>query len=153
MAPAAAMARARLRRARGIAAGAIAPAGPDFEAAGPDFEAAGPDSEAAGPDFSEAAGPDFSEAAGPDFSEGVGPDFSETAGPDFSEAAGPDFSEGVGPDFSEGVPGPDSLFLILVVVGLISPNTRNPGFLNFPGGFKAREVSQRLPRPCGIDSG
>ena len=62
MAPAAAMARARLRRARGIAAGAIAPAGA-IAAAGPDFEAAGPDFKAAGPDF-EAAGPDF-EAAGP----------------------------------------------------------------------------------------
>ena len=48
-------------------AGAIAPAGPDFEAAGPDF------SEAAGPDFSEAAGPDFSEAVGPDFSEATEP--------------------------------------------------------------------------------
>ena len=31
--------------------GAIAPAGPDFEAAGPDFKAAGPDFEAARPDF------------------------------------------------------------------------------------------------------
>ena len=32
-------------------AGAIAAAGPDFEAAGPDFKAAGPDFEAARPDF------------------------------------------------------------------------------------------------------
>ena len=32
-------------------AGAIAVAGPDFEAAGPDFKAAGPDFEAARPDF------------------------------------------------------------------------------------------------------
>ena len=74
------MARAAQPRARAIPyAGAIAPAGPDFEAAGPDFEAAGPDLEAAGPDL-EAARPDF-EAARPD---------SEAAGPD-SEAAGPDF--------------------------------------------------------------
>ena len=59
MAPAA-IAHAQRCRARAIPyAGAIAPAGPDFEAAGPDFEAAGPD-------FSEAAGPDFSEAAGPE---------------------------------------------------------------------------------------
>ena len=50
----------------GAPAGAIAPAGPDFEAAGPDFEAAGPDVEAAGPDF-KAAGPDF-EAAQPNLS-------------------------------------------------------------------------------------
>ena len=49
-------------------AGAIAPAGPDFEAASPDLKAAGPDFEAAGPDF-EAAGPD-SEVAGPDSTDG-----------------------------------------------------------------------------------
>ena len=43
---------ARCSRARAIpAAGAIAPARPDFEAAGPDFEAAERDSEAAEPDF------------------------------------------------------------------------------------------------------
>ena len=34
-----------------VPAGAIAAAGPDFEAAGPDFNAAGPDFEAASPDF------------------------------------------------------------------------------------------------------
>ena len=53
MAPAAGMAaRARLRRARAsIPVGAIAAAGPDFEATGSGFEAAGPDFEAAGPDF------------------------------------------------------------------------------------------------------
>ena len=56
---------ARLRRARGIAAGVIAPAGgkapagPDFGTPGPDFEAAGTDFKAAGPDF-EAAGPNLS---------------------------------------------------------------------------------------------
>ena len=93
MAPAAGMAaRARLRRTRAaIPAGAIAPAGPDFEAAGPDFEAAGPDFEAARPDF-EAAGPDF-EAAGPDF-KAAGPDF-KAAGPD-SQAAGPDSTDNPG---------------------------------------------------------
>ena len=53
----------RLRRAR-VPAGAIAAAGPDFEAAGPDFEAAAPDFEAAGPDF-EAAGPDVEGPKGP----------------------------------------------------------------------------------------
>ena len=56
MAPAAGMARARQSRARDTAgamapAGAIALAGPDFEAAGPVFEAAGLDFEAAGLDF------------------------------------------------------------------------------------------------------
>ena len=56
-------ARARLRCARRIAAGAIASAGPDFDAAGPDFEATGPDFEAAGPDL-EAAGPDLESDVG-----------------------------------------------------------------------------------------
>ena len=57
-------------------AGAIAPAGPDFEAAGPDF------SEAAGPDFSVATstGPDFSEAVGPDFSEATEPNVKRCRG-------------------------------------------------------------------------
>ena len=67
--PAAGMACARQSRAQDTAgaiapAGAIAAAGPDFEAAGPDFKAAGPDFEVARPDL-EAAGPDL-EAAGPD---------------------------------------------------------------------------------------
>ena len=49
-APAEGMACARLRRAHAIAgAGALAPAGPDFEAARPDSEVAGPDS-TEGPD-------------------------------------------------------------------------------------------------------
>ena len=48
--PAAAMACARLRRVRGKAAGAIAPAGGKAPA-GPDFETVGPDFKAAGPDF------------------------------------------------------------------------------------------------------
>ena len=62
MAPAAGMACARQSRAHDTAgaiapAGAIALAGPDFEAAGPVFEAAGPVFEAAGLDFG-AVGPD-----------------------------------------------------------------------------------------------
>ena len=66
MASAAGMACARQSRVQDTAgaiapAGAIAAAGPDFEAAGPDFKAAGPDFEAARPDF-EAAGPDLEAA-------------------------------------------------------------------------------------------